>query len=131
MAVRKSSTKPNATQVMLSVLIYEFPRCDRNEAEKKIRRRLRYHGLPACSPARLKLLRALKDELQQEIGLYSRSRYYVTPHGPKAPNGRFYARMEDFDQERLALGMKKKFRGIALREIRVFIPYAIYLYYLR
>ena len=63
-------TKPRATYetVVLGVLAYEFPFSKPDEAETLIRNRLKRKKLGAFDPARLNVLRRLKDDLQFEMG---------------------------------------------------------------
>ena len=66
MTAKRRPTR-SADAVTLDVLGYEFPFDDRTEAERKIRRRLRYHGLRPYRQERVNLLRRFKDEIQGEI----------------------------------------------------------------
>jgi hypothetical protein len=60
MTAKKRTTK-SADAVILDVLGYEFPFHDRTEAERKVKRRLRYHGLGPYRQERVDLLRRFKD----------------------------------------------------------------------
>lgn len=123
MATKKRTTK-SADAVIIDVLGYEFAFDDRAEAERKIRRRLRYHSLGPYRQERVDLLRRFKDELQDEIHRGSRSRYFVASHGK-------YAAMEDFDIERLIRDLSESYPDVPQEEIQAFVPFAVYLYYLR
>ena len=123
MAAKKRTTK-SADAVILDVLGYEFPFDDRAEAERKIRRRLRYHGLRPYRQDRVDLLRRFKDEIQNEVHRGARSRYFAGRHGR-------YAAMENFDSERMVEDFSQSYPDVPREEIKAFVPFAIYLYYLR
>ena len=123
MTAKKRTTK-SADDVILDVLGYEFPFDDGTEAERKIKRRLRYHGLRPYRQERVSLLRRLKDEIQGEIHRGARSRYFAGSHGR-------YAAMEDFDTERMIEDFGQSYPDVPREEIKAFLPFAIYLYYLR
>jgi hypothetical protein len=124
MAIRQRRTK-TADAVCLDVLAYEFESDDRTEAEKKIKRRLRYHGVGPYRQTRVDLLRRLKDEVRGEIERYERSRYFAGFHGGG------YAAMEDFDIERMTRDLSASYPDVARDEIAAFVPSAVYLYYMR
>ncbi len=123
MAAKKRTTN-SADAVILDVLGYEFAFDDRVEAERKIRRRLRYHGLGPYSQERVDLLRRLKDDIQSEIHRARGSRYFAGNHGK-------YAAPEDFDAERMIQDLAESYPNIPGEEIKRFVPIAVYLYYLR
>ena len=124
MASRQRPTK-TADTVALDVLAYEFGATDRAEAEKHIKRRLRYHGVGPYQPLRIELLRRLKDEVRGEISRYDRSRYFTGYHGDG------YAAMEDFDTERMTRELSASYPDVGRDEIAAFVTFAVYLYYLR
>ena len=123
MAKKKQPTK-TADEVILHVLLYEFGFDVPVEIERKIKRRLRYYRLGPYQQTRIDLLRRFKDEVQDEIGLFDRSRYHLGNHTG-------YAAMEDFDFERLTQDLSAAYPEIPLAEIAAFLPGAIYLYYMR
>jgi hypothetical protein len=110
--------------VILDVLGYEFPFDDGSEAERKIRRRLRYHDLGPYRQERVDLLRRFKDALQSEIHRGASSRYFAGTHGR-------YAALEDFDSERMVEDFSRSYPHVPHEEIKAFVPVAIYLYHLR
>jgi hypothetical protein len=120
----KQRTPKSADSVILDVLAYEFAVDDRTEAERKIRRRLRYHGVGPYRQERIDLLRILKDQVQREVRLGERSRYFAEGHGE-------YAAMEDFDVQRMTQDLAQSFPEIPVEEIATFVPFAVYLYHLR
>jgi len=109
----------------LGVLLYEFPHTDRAETDAVIARRLKRKKLGSFDPARIADLRALKDELQAEIGLDVRSQYYTGRHDP------VYSDMKDFDLAALADAMASKHPSIPRSEIDGFVPFCVLTYYLR
>jgi hypothetical protein len=123
MTAKKRATK-SADAVILDVLGYEFPFDDRTEAERKMKRRLRYHGLGPYQQGRVNLLRRLKDEIQCEVHRGVRSRYFTASR-------RRYAAREDFDIERMIEDFSQLYPDVPHEEIKAFLPFAIYLYYLR
>jgi hypothetical protein len=122
-ATKKGATK-SADTVVLDVLAYEFAFDDPVESERKMRRRLRYYGLGPYQQARVDRLRRLKNEIQSEIHRGRQSRYFAGSHGK-------YAVLEDFDAERLIRDLSESYPDIPREEIQAFVPFAVYLYYLR
>jgi hypothetical protein len=120
----KQRTAKSADSVILDVLAYEFAADDRTEAERKIRRRLRYHGVGPYRQERIDLLRRLKDQVQREVRHGEGSRYFAESHGE-------YAAMEDFDVQRMTQDLARSFPEIPGDDIAAFVPFAVYLYHLR
>ena len=106
------------------MLVYEFDFDDRVESNRKIKRKLRYHGLGTYAQDRVDLLRALKDEVQREIDLGQNSRYFVGPPGK-------YSSMNDFDIDSMAADLAKAFPTVPKDELVGFLGFAVYAYYLR
>lgn len=52
---------------MLGAIAYEFPVSDKEEADDKIRKRLKRKKPGGFDPARVQLLRRLKDQVQIDI----------------------------------------------------------------
>jgi hypothetical protein len=109
----------------LGVLVYEFPFTDPSETDAVIARRLKRKKLGAFDPARIGELRALKDELQAEIGLAEGSTYYTGRHDA------VYSDMRDFDLERLCGDLARAHPAIPPTEIDGFVPFCVLTYYLR
>jgi hypothetical protein len=120
----KQRTAKSADAVILDVLAYEFPFDDRTEAERKIRRRLRYYNAGPYKQERVDRLRQLKDEIRGEVQRGQRSRYFVRSHGD-------YAAMEDFDVQRMTQDLAKSYPDVRKKIIAEFVSFAVYLYYLR
>lgn len=122
MAEKSNPNTPD--KVILGVLVDEVPRIKNKESEAKIKKRLRYHKLGPYEQDRVELLRRLKNSLQEEIGRFDRSRYYLESHGR-------YAAMEDFDVPRMVDDFCAEFPEIERSEIEWFVPFAVFTYYLR
>jgi len=115
---------PTFESEALSVLAYEFPFSDKAEAEAKIKRRLRRKKIGHYDAERIEMLRQFKNELQQEIGKFEKSRFFTEFHGK-------YSDMRDFDIPRLTAEMMEHFPQIPQKEIETFVPFCVFLYYLR
>ena len=109
---------------VLNVLAFEFSTSEQTRSERKIKRRLREKRLGAYDQNRIAALRAFKEDVQRELGLYDKSAYYTHPHGQ-------YAELQDWDVERLAQVMKERHPDLPEPTIAGFLPYAILLYYLK
>ena len=120
----KKRTSKSAERVIFDVLGREFPFSDKRESERKIRRRLRYHRVGPYRQERVDLLRRFKDEIQNEIHRRESSRYFAGSHGQ-------YAALEDFAIERMIEDFGRSYPVVNHEEIKAFVPFAVYLYYLR
>jgi hypothetical protein len=120
----KKRTAKSADAVILDVLAYEFPFDDRAEAERKIRRSVRYHGRRPYPQERMELLRRFKDEVQSEIHRGARSRYFAGRRGR-------YAAMEDFDLGRMIEDFHRSYPDMHRKALTAFAPFAVYLHHLR
>jgi hypothetical protein len=110
--------------VCFSDLAYEFDFCDLKEAEKKIKRKLRYYGLGKYDQERVEYVRSLKNELFKEIRLSDKSKYYI-------PSKSEFAEFTDFDYRKMKDDSLKKFDKISDSDMSRIINFAIYLYYMR
>lgn len=120
----KAKPKPTFESEALHVLAYEFPFNEKNKAEEEIKRRFKRKKIGAYDQERIEQLRRFKNEVQEEIGLGLKSKYYTHTHG-------YYADPLDFAQERYVADLIKKYPGFPREIIANFISYAVYLYYLR
>jgi hypothetical protein len=120
----QGSEEANYEDAALSVLAYEFSFTDQRESETKIKRKLRAKKLSKYEQERIDLLRRFKDEVQTEISLWQKSKYYTRSHGE-------FADMKDYDRERMAKDFAAAYPSIPERSIAQFIDFAVYLYYLR
>lgn len=107
----------------LAVLAYEFPTSDSKKSDAKIEARLRRKKLGPYDPARVAILRALKDDLQREIGKCDASQYFTERHG-------HYVEIEDFDVPRLTEDMAKRYPTVSKRVLESFVPFCVFIYYL-
>ena len=111
-------------KIILGVLVYEFRAAKHEESHAKIRHRLRNKNFDTYDQELVDRLRLLKNFLQQEIGKHQRSRYHKGSHGQ-------YAALEDFRVDQLVDDCCSQFSSIAKEEIDWFVPFAVYVYYLR
>ena len=70
------------------------------------------------------MLRRLKNDLQEEIGKFEKSRFFTEFHGK-------YSDMRDFDVLSLTAELVERFPQIPKEEIEQFVPFCVFLYYLR
>jgi hypothetical protein len=109
---------------VLGILAYEFPFSKKEEAENKIKKRLKSKKLGPYDPKRISVLRLLKDNLQQEVSKHEKSRYFTSYHGK-------YADMQDFDVPQLTKDFVARHPQIPKEEVENFVTFSIFLYYLR
>jgi hypothetical protein len=121
MKVKRAATYESEA---LGALAYEFPFSNKAEAETKIKRRLKRKKLGNYDPERINLLRALKDELQQEISKGEKSAWFTHRHDHR------YVDMRDFNIDQLAKRMIKRYPHVPKKEINHFVPFCVFLYYL-
>ena len=110
--------------VCFSDLAYEFDFSDLKEAEKKIKRKLKYYRLGKYDQARVNQIRNLKNALFNEISLYDKSEYYI-------PSKSEFAEFTDFDHYKMKRDFQKRFAKISDSDMSQIINFAIYLYYMR
>jgi hypothetical protein len=124
-AVSTRRWKPDSpAKVILGVLLYEFGQDDHTKSEEAIKRRLRYYKLGKYDQGQVDVLRRLKDSLQDEIGRYDRSQYFLGHQGK-------YSSLQDFDVKRMVAEYSEAFPEVGLSELAWFVPFALYAYYLR
>jgi hypothetical protein len=110
--------------VCFSDLAYEFDFSDLKEAEKKIKRKLKYYGLGKYDQERVEYVRSLKNDLFEEIRLYDKSEYYI-------PSKSEFAEFTDFDHFKMKDDFIKKYKKISVPDMSRILNFAIYLYYMR
>ncbi len=120
----KKKAPPTYESEVLAVLAFEFSSSDHAESERKIKRRLREKKLGSYDQERIKFIRIFKDDVQEELGKFSKSHFYAGSHGK-------YSDMKDWDFDSLLLHMQEIHPNVSKAAIGSFLPYAIYLYYLR
>ena len=109
---------------VLAVLQYEFRPEQRATSERKLKRRLREKKLGPYDQAVIDAVRAFKYDVQAEIG------YPVDSCFHTGSKGRFAA-MDDWDVDGLRKHFRSRHPDVPGDEIDWFVPWAIYLYYLR
>jgi hypothetical protein len=114
----------NYEDEVLSVLAFEFSVKDHADSERKLKRRLREKRLGPYDEKRISSIRGFKDDLQVELAKYNKSKFYTGPSGK-------YSDMSDWDVNGLLSHLKKKHSEVPESAIESFLPYAIYIYYLR
>lgn len=118
-----SKRPPTYESAVLGVLIYEFSFSNKEDSDLKIRNTLKRKKLGAYNPARVDVLRHLKDEVHGEIAHRERSRYFTGAHGE-------YTDIKDFDVERLAADVAVKYPTVPREEIAPFVSMAVFVYHL-
>jgi len=116
--------QPTYESEALFRLAYEFSFSKKEETDTEIKSALKRKKLGGFDAKRIAVLRQLKDELQSEIHKWGKSDYFTHNHSQ-------HADPQDFDVPRLAGDMIRKYPTIPKEEIENFVPYAIYVYYLR
>ena len=116
--------QPTYEGEVLGILAYEVSTSDKAEIEKKIKRHLRDKKLGEYDPERVGILRAFKNDVQEEIGKGNQSKYFTGSHGR-------YASMKDFDAKRFCKDLRRRHPQVPSTDIAGFVNFAIYLYYLR
>lgn len=109
---------------VLSVLAFEFTVKDHTESERRLKRRLREKKLGSYDEKRIASIRKFKDDLQVELAKCDRSEFYTHSNGK-------YSDPSDWDANGLLSHLKKKHPKVPDSAIQSFLPYAIYIYYLR
>ncbi len=122
--MKKKKESPTYEGEVLAGLAFEFPFSDHAESESKIKRRLREKKLGPYNQERIDAIRKFKDDVQEELGKFNKSQFFTGTHGK-------YADMQDWDLNALLQHMQKKHTDVSKTTIDNFLPYAIYLYYLR
>ncbi len=110
--------------ICFSDLAYEFDFSDKKEAEKKIKRRLRYYKLGDYSQNRVEYIRDLKNDLYQEISKQTKSKYFS-----KSKSN--FADLADFKFEKMTADYLEKYDKINESDMKGILNFAIYLYHMR
>lgn len=120
----KEKATPTYEDEVLRILAFEFRSTDREESERKIKRRLRDKKLGEYDQARIDFLREVKQHICHEVSYPKKSKYF-TPQGGK------YSDIKDFNTDLMARDLASMFPEVPKPVIESFVPYAVYLYYLR
>lgn len=121
----KAKTAATFTSEALNALALEFPSSDKEATETLIQNRIRRKKLGPYDPKRVALLRQLKDVVQDEIGRGENSQYFLGRYDPA------YVDLKDFDVPRFLQDMARRFPVVPKRDLRWFVPYCVFLYYLK
>lgn len=119
-----SPSNPTYDYICFSDLAYEFDFSDRKEAERKIKRRLKYYKLGSYNQERVDYIRHLKEDLFREISLQSKSKYFTKTEST-------YAELADFNLEKMESDFLEKYEKIDRSDMNRILNFAIYLYHLR
>lgn len=125
----KNKTPPTYEGEALGILAKEFSFSNKQETDEKIRNRLRRKKLGNFDPARIQLLRRLKDQVQLEVGKQELSGYYQGPADPEVRRQKYVA-MSDFDIPRLTADLIAAYPGIPSKAITLFVPFAVFIYHM-
>ena len=109
---------------VLAVLGYEFSEADRAACERKVKRRLREKALGPFDTNRIAVLRRLKEEVRLEIDSHRASAFFQGGEGR-------YTRPDHWDMEALCRHLGARYPEVSEEAVRWFVPWAIYIYYLR
>ncbi len=122
--VEMNKNQPTYESEVLNILSYEFSIDDRAKSEKKIKRRLREKKLGAYDQSRIDALREFKDDVCNELCKNIKSQFYAGAKGK-------YSDIQDWQFDRLLEHMKREHAKVPASAIDSFLPFAIYIYYLR
>jgi|SRR5690554_3182246 len=120
----EQNTQQTYDLICFTDLAYEFDFTDKKEAEKKIKRRLKYYKLENYNQERIEYIRALKNDLYGEISLGTKSKYFQ-----KSKSN--YADLEDYKFEKMKIDYLKKYDLISENDMTGILNFAIYLYHMR
>lgn len=98
----EQDTQPTYDFICFTDLAYEFDFSDKKEAEKKIKRRLKYYKLGNYNQDRIEYIRVLKNDLYAEISLQTKSKYFQ-----KSKSN--YADLEDYKFENMKIDYLKEY----------------------
>lgn len=119
-----ADNKQTYDYICFTDLVHEHDFSKKNEIEKKIKRRLKYHKLGDYNQARVDYIRQFKNELCSEISLEKKSKYY---HKSESK----FAVFDDFNIDLIINDFNKKYEKIEIAELTRLISVAIYLFYLK
>lgn len=120
----KEKSNQSYDYICFGDLAYEFDFSDLKEAEKKIKRRLKYYNLGSYNQERVDYIRELKNDLYREFSHQTRSKYFHKANST-------FAELADFDLEKMKTDFCIKYDKIASSDMYGFLNLAVYLYHLR
>ena len=106
------------------ILADEIAGTDPSKTQARIRRRLQRSGLGKYDQARVEQLRRLRDDLEQEIRKFNKSKYFI-------PSASELASLEDFDFDRLTHDFCDRYPSMDKIDMAGIVGFALYYYYLR
>jgi hypothetical protein len=115
---------PTYESEALAVLAFEFCSSQQSDSERKIKRRLRDKKLGPYDQARIDAIRAFKDDVFMEVSKATKSKFWLSSRGP-------YADLRDWNLQGLLFHFENNHPELPKKAIGRFLPYAIYLYYMR
>ena len=115
---------PIYEEEVLRALAVESSTLSKEGSEKKIKRRLREKMLGAYDQIRVDVLRKFKTQLHHEIRNAHKSTYFT-------PQGGDEAEIKDFNTSQMIEDLSAQFPDIPKPVLVSFVPYAVYMYYLR
>ena len=110
--------------IALKILAFEFRKSEIDESNQKIRKRIGAKKMDSLGIEWLENLRSFKNSVMSEVHKNTKSKYYKS-------NKSGYADMSDFKVEEMITSYTEEFNSIPNEVIGSFIPYSIYLYYMR
>ena len=120
----KDNNKMTYDFACFSVLAYEFNINESKETEKKIKQRLKYYSLGNYDQDRINYIRALRNDLYNELTKFQKSEYYVGSTGK-------FADFNNFNLEKMKQDYLDKYPKISNHDMGGIIGFALYLFYLR
>ena len=109
---------------VLAVLTYEFSEADRADCERKLKSRLREKTLGSFDSKRIAVLRRFKDEVRHELNSGRMSAFFLGGEDR-------VSRQEHWDHEGLCCHFEARYPQVSAEAVNWFIPWAIYIYWLR
>lgn len=120
----KGKTSLSLEYIIFQELIYEYDPSQRENVEAKIKRKLKYYGLPPYSQSLVDTIRSLKEKLSSEIRLQATSQYFE-----KTPSK--YAQVEDFNILQMVEDYKSHFPSLSEQNIRDMIGFGVHWFHTR
>lgn len=106
------------------ILANEIAGTDPSKTRARIRRKLQRSGLGEYDEAQVDQLRRLRDDLEQEITKFDRSKYFT-------PSASQFASLENFQSDRLARDFCERYPTVDKIDMAGIVGFALYYYYLR
>lgn len=120
----ESEAEESSDYAAFAILVYEFSSDAPVQTDRKIKNALRRKHLGAYDAVRVERLRALKNELQQELRSGRASRFFT---GPTAQFGS----PEDWNQAALTEDLRHRYPEFTASDLGRMVSIALYVDYLR